>query len=39
LHWSLVHGFAQLKVSGKLGKGAMKDLTIFDVLPEFTYRS
>ena len=34
MHWSLVHGFAQLKVSGKLDKDDLKDLTIFDVLPD-----
>jgi AcrR family transcriptional regulator len=37
LHWSLVHGFAQLKVAGKLDKGPMKDLTLFDILPVFHY--
>lgn len=34
MHWSLVHGFAQLKVSGKLDKAGLKDLTIFDVVPD-----
>lgn len=34
MYWSLVHGFAQLKVSGKLDKDGMKDLTVFDVLPD-----
>ena len=34
MHWSLVQGFAQLKVSGKLDKDGLKGLTIFDVLPD-----
>lgn len=33
MHWSLVQGFAQLKVSGKLDQERLKDLTIFDVFP------
>ena len=37
MHWSLVHGFAQLKVAGKLDKGAMKDVTFADILPGFAY--
>ncbi|UOA28016.1 TetR/AcrR family transcriptional regulator [Pseudosulfitobacter sp. DSM 107133] len=39
MHWSMVHGFAQLTASGKLNKGDMKDLNIFDVFPQFDYRT
>jgi AcrR family transcriptional regulator len=38
MHWSLVHGFAQLKMSGKLSKDGLKDLDIFSVLPDFQYK-
>ena len=38
MHWSLVHGFAQLCVSGKLDKDAFRDLGIFDVFPRCEYR-
>jgi len=37
--WSLVHGFAQLSVSGKFDKDSMKKLNILDVLPDFRYRN
>lgn len=37
LHWCIVQGFAQLKIAGKLDKGAMKDVEIFDIFPDFTY--
>lgn len=39
MHWSMVHGFAQLTASGKLNKGDMKNLQIFDVFPKFDYRA
>ncbi|WP_339769752.1 TetR/AcrR family transcriptional regulator [uncultured Pseudosulfitobacter sp.] len=39
MHWSMVHGFAQLTASGKLTKGAMKHLQIFDVFPQFDYKA
>ncbi|KEJ96572.1 DNA-binding transcriptional regulator, AcrR family [Pseudosulfitobacter pseudonitzschiae] len=39
MHWSMVHGFAQLTASGKLNKGEMKHLQIFDVFPQFDYKS
>ncbi len=37
--WSLVHGFAQLSVSGKFDKDMMRKLGILDVMPDFQYRS
>jgi AcrR family transcriptional regulator len=37
--WSLVHGFAQLSVSGKFDKESMRKLGILDVMPDFQYRS
>ncbi|MEM5473554.1 TetR/AcrR family transcriptional regulator [Hoeflea sp. AS60] len=37
--WSLVHGFAQLSVSGKFDKDMMRKLDILDVMPDFQYRS
>lgn len=39
MHWALVHGFAQLKMSGKLDKGAMQGLTISDIFPNFDYET
>ena len=36
--WSLVHGFAQLSVSGKFDKESMRHLGILDVMPDFPYR-
>jgi len=38
MFWSFVQGFAQLSLSGKFSKDAMKDLTILDVVPDFRYR-
>lgn len=37
--WSLVHGFAQLSVSGKFDKESMRKLGILDVMPDFQYRN
>ncbi len=39
MHWSLVHGFAQLSASGKLNKDSMKHLGILDIFPQFEYRA
>lgn len=37
--WSLVHGFAQLSVSGKFDKDSTRKLGILDVMPDFQCRS
>lgn len=37
--WSLVHGFAQLSVSGKFDKDSMRGLGILEVMPDFPYRN
>jgi AcrR family transcriptional regulator len=36
--WSLVHGYAQLAVSGRFDKDSMRHLGILDVLPDFQYK-
>ncbi|MCI5074922.1 WHG domain-containing protein [Oricola sp.] len=36
--WSLVHGFAQLALAGKLDKEATKTLGILDIVPDFGFR-
>lgn len=38
MHWALVHGFAQLKMSGKLSKDGLNELDIFSVFPDFQYK-
>lgn len=38
MFWSLVHGFAQLTLSGKLEKEATRSLGILDIVPEFGFR-
>ena len=38
MSWSLVHGFAQLVLAGKLDKDAKKKLGILDVMPDFGFR-
>jgi len=38
MSWSLVHGFAQLALAGKLDKEATKSLGILDVAPDFGFR-
>ena len=38
MSWSLVHGFAQLSLAGKLNKKSMKSLDILDIIPEFGFR-
>ena len=37
MHWALVHGFAQLKMSGKLDKNGLSELDIFSILPDLRY--
>ena len=39
MSWSLVHGFAQLKLAGKLDKDGLKGLDVLDVMPEFGFRA
>ena len=38
MSWSLVHGFAQLALAGKLDKEATKSLGILDIAPDFGFR-
>lgn len=38
MSWSLVHGFAQLALAGKLDKDATRSLGILDVVPDFGFR-
>lgn len=38
MSWSLVHGFAQLALAGKLDKAATRSLGILDVVPDFGFR-
>ena len=39
MSWSLVHGFAQLLLAGKLDKDATKALGVLDVVPDFGFRA
>lgn len=38
MSWSLVHGFAQLVLAGKLDKDSTKSFGILDVVPDFGFR-
>lgn len=38
MSWSLVHGFTQLALAGKLDKDARASLRILDIVPDFGFR-